>query len=96
MNTLTILQLTLAALLVIDSFGRLVKVNRHTVAPVRHAFAGLFCAALWMAGGTAAELVPGAWPTVAMLLAILVLQLSTARYWRRGPPAAFQENPRCD
>lgn len=93
MTLVTALQLVLSMLIVIDAFGRLAIVNGRTAAPVRHAFALLFASALMMAGATATFVVPGAWPMVLMLLAILVVQRSTARYWRRGPPPVFQEPP---
>ena len=88
---LTIAQAVLAAVLTVDSFLRLVRVNRRTVAPVRHAFAVLFTASLCLTGTTLSGVAAASWPMVLMLVGVLSVQAATARYWRRGPPAVFQE-----
>lgn len=89
--TLTALQALLAAWITVDTFRRLIKVNARTVAAVRHAFAVLFTASICLTGTTVAGITVASWPTILLLAGVLAVQLATARYWRRGPPAAFQE-----
>lgn len=89
---LTVLQAVLAAWITVDTFRRLVKVNARTVAAVRHAFAALFTASICITGTTMAGITAPSWPTVLLLAGVLAVQLATARYWRRGPPSAFQES----
>lgn len=91
MSSLILIQAGLALALAVDAAFRLLRVNSRTAAPIRHAFALLFTASLSMAGATLAGAVSAAWPTVILLAAVLAVQLSTARYWRRHVPSAFQE-----
>lgn len=91
MSALILIQAGLAMAITVDAAFRLLRVNSRTIAPIRHAFALLFTASLYMAGATLAGGVEPAWPTAVMLLAVLGVQLSTARYWRRHVPQAFQE-----
>lgn len=88
---LMLVQALLALALTLDSFGRLVKVNTRTAAPVRHAFAALFTSSLCLASTTISGVTEASWPIVLMLVGVIAVQLATARYWRRGPPAVFQE-----
>lgn len=90
---LMLVQALLALVLTLDTFGRLIKVNTRTAAPVRHAFAALFTASLCLTSTTMAGVTEASWPIVLMLVGVISVQTATARYWRRGPPPLFQDQP---
>lgn len=80
-------------------FYRQARSTEKTRESVRMAFVALFAAALLLAVAPWAYILwPGSfarysitWPVLAILAAVVYVQVITARYWRRGAPADFQE-----
>lgn len=89
--------LVLCAAIFWSCFCRQARSTRHTTRPqIRAAFWLLSVAS--MALGIApwapalwdwAPVYSVAWPVLLMLLAVAVVQMTTAHYWRRGVPASF-------
>jgi magnesium-transporting ATPase (P-type) len=102
MNLLLLLQVALAAVLMGSSFFRLIKTNASTVREIRWSIWLLFVAAGLVLAAPVMPLLDAhlSWPAfttpvwawLVLLLAILLVQLSTSRHWRDGAPSSYQKD----
>lgn len=91
--TLTVIHVALSLALFYSQFCRSVKTDHTTHAPVLAAFYGLTAASIFSL--FAPVILPdwrASWETLALLLAILVVQAVTARFWAHGVPGRFSED----
>jgi hypothetical protein len=83
----------LCAALFYSVFCRAVQTSAGVKLDVRLAFFALGAVALaGIVAPLALAFVPGGWP-LALLSAIVLVQLITARHWRHGVPAVFLADP---
>lgn len=88
--TLTAIHVALSLALFYSQFCRSVKTDHTTHTPVLAAFYGLTAASIFSL--FAPVILPGwrpSWDTLALLLAILIVQAATAHYWIGGVPGSF-------
>lgn len=98
-----ILQAVLACALAWSCFCRLAKMNANTIREIRWAFWFETIAALLVLGAPVMPILwheycrwrPGTTPPaiwLLLLLAAVLVQVATARYWHAGVPRQFQED----
>lgn len=76
----------------VTCFDRLVKTDQTTIRPIRVAIWFMGMAAIVSAFAPPCWGYSPQWPAVLVLLAILVVQVTTAVYWRHGVPHCFRSH----
>lgn len=88
--TLTLIHVALSLALFYSQFCRSVKTDHTTHTSILAAFYALTAASIFSL--FAPVILPGwrpSWDTLALLVAILIVQAVTARFWVRGVPGSF-------
>lgn len=90
---LTTWHVVLSVILFCSQFCRAVKTDKSTARAVLLSFYGLTAASIFSM--FAPVVLPGwrpSWDGIALLLAIIFVQLVTSRFWRVGTPEVFQHD----